>query len=871
MNTKTRKTGARLGALLLSLCLMMGLLPTTAFAQDTGTTIFGYEGSGTWSMASVSAEDQSDYTALTSYDSFDWFYGLEMIGDTIYGVYCGASSGPNSHLVILNPDLTIKETVGTWNMGEFGSPDYIEQIVDTTVQNGTLWGTYNKAEYNWDYDDDWNLVSTFKSGTSYLIPIDLTTGMADKTQIHQVTGLPEREIIYTIACNADGKMYAIVADGGEDGGTATLYTIDTASFKATKVGSTGVTTNYVSSSTFAPDGTLYWAENNAGKLYTVNTATGKATAVYGGTIGGSGLSLNAMMIPSNADEVAYVNFVVNGEGTVTMDGEAVSGWQKVTPGDDLSLTFTPGGDSNVKQVVVDGEKMEFIDSYTLKNVSAWSAGAHTVEVTFGSRDISINADQWGTQYLGTATLEYHPSFEAGLYFTVSNGPSRKTAAGVSNYEISIEKDGKTIDKSDLVPGTYDIHVTRAEDKYWNALDIVLKDDLIITKQTDLIQWSDLELTANPGDTLADIEKPAYLVSPLDGKQIPGTFYWIDAESTSVGELGDRTGFTFRFVPDLPLSAELAARYDFSAMPEDGFQGDEWNPYTAYVTVKEASDIPSSTDPIDLPVRVLEEGDMDYSPAPELSATFTPDSAVTVGEFNEFQGLAIDYYNPMVDAQLSEGYDIQAGYTVSIPLTGYAGETLSGTLTIPLPQGYDGATARIKGGASASSYTATTVSFPVTMDVSGGVAEKFELVIEYKEAQESNAPVITSGANSTWQKGGTDGLSFTSNAAFADFIKVQVDGKDLDASNYTVKEGSTIVTLNAAYLNTLSVGKHTLAIVSDTGTASTDFTIKAAASDDTQSPQTGNSSNMMLWITLLFVSGTGLFGATAYNRKKKYNQ
>ena len=873
MNTKTRKTGARLGAMLLSLCLMMGLLPTTAFAQDTGTTIFGYEGSGTWSMASVSAEDQSDYTALTSYDSFDWFYGLEMIGDTIYGVYCGASSGPNSHLVILNPDLTIKETVGTWNMGEFGSPDYIEQIVDTTVQNGTLWGTYNKAEYNWDYDDDWNLVSTFKSGTSYLIPIDLTTGMADKTQIHQVTGLPEREIIYTIACNADGKMYAIVADGGEDGGTATLYTIDTASFKATKVGSTGVTTNYVSSSTFAPDGTLYWAENNAGKLYTVNTATGKATAVYGGTIGGSGLSLNAMMIPSNADEVAYVNFVVNGEGTVTMDGKGVSGWQKVTPGDDLSLTFTPGGDSNVKQVVVDGEKMEFIDSYTLKNVSAWSAGAHTVEVTFGSRDISINADQWGTQYLGTATLEYHPSFEAGLYFTVSNGPSRKTAAGVSNYEISIEKDGKTIDKSDLVPGTYDIHVTRAEDKYWNALDIVLKDDLIITKQTDLIQWSDLELTANPGDTLADIEKPAYLVSPLDGKQIPGTFYWIDAESTSVGELGDRTGFKFRFVPDMPLSAELAARYDFSAMPEDGFQGDEWNPYTAYVTVKEASDIPSSTDPIDLPVRVLEEGDTDYSPAPELSATFTPDSAVTVGEFNEFQGLAIDYRKEDTEkyGPVSEGYDFQAIYTVTIPLENYQGSTLSGTLTIPLPEGYDGATARIKGGASASSYTAATASFPLTMDVSGGVAEKFELVIEYKEAQESNAPVITSGANSTWQKGGTDGLSFTSNAEYADFLSVQVDGKALDASSYTVKEGSTIVTLKPEYLETLSVGKHTLAIVSDTGTASTDFTIKAAASDDTQSPQTGNSSNMMLWITLLFVSGTGLFGATAYNRKKKYNQ
>ena len=34
MNTKTRKTGARLGALLLSLCLMIGLLPMTAFAEE---------------------------------------------------------------------------------------------------------------------------------------------------------------------------------------------------------------------------------------------------------------------------------------------------------------------------------------------------------------------------------------------------------------------------------------------------------------------------------------------------------------------------------------------------------------------------------------------------------------------------------------------------------------------------------------------------------------------------------------------------------------------------------------------------------------------------------------------------------------------
>ena len=131
-------------------------------------------------------------------------------------------------------------------------------------------------------------------------------------------------------------------------------------------------------------------------------------------------------------------------------------------------------------------------------------------------------------------------------------------------------------------------------------------------------------------------------------------------------------------------------------------------------------------------------------------------------------------------------------------------------------------------------------------------------------------VITDGANATWQKGTKDGLSFTSNAAFAHFQKVQVDGKDLDASDYTVKEGSTIVTLKAEYLETLSVGKHTLAIVSETGTAETEFTIKAAAvADDTQSPQTGDNSNLMLWIALLFVSG-GVIGITTLKKRKPTN-
>ena len=129
------------------------------------------------------------------------------------------------------------------------------------------------------------------------------------------------------------------------------------------------------------------------------------------------------------------------------------------------------------------------------------------------------------------------------------------------------------------------------------------------------------------------------------------------------------------------------------------------------------------------------------------------------------------------------------------------------------------------------------------------------------------PEIIAGANGAWQKGTQDGLSFTSNAAFDDFIKVQVDGKDLDASNYTTKEGSTIVTLKASYLETLSVGKHTLAIVSDTGIAETEFTILAASNSDESLVQTGD--NNMPLVALLSIIGamSAVIGVVALRKSR----
>ena len=55
----------------------------------------------------------------------------------------------------------------------------------------------------------------------------------------------------------------------------------------------------------------------------------------------------------------------------------------------------------------------------------------------------------------------------------------------------------------------------------------------------------------------------------------------------------------------------------------------------------------------------------------------------------------------------------------------------------------------------------------------------------------------------------------------------MDGKVLTRDvDYTVREGSTIVTLKPSFLQTLSAGSHTISIVSQNGTAETSFNISA---------------------------------------------
>ena len=164
-------------------------------------------------------------------------------------------------------------------------------------------------------------------------------------------------------------------------------------------------------------------------------------------------------------------------------------------------------------------------------------------------------------------------------------------------------------------------------------------------------------------------------------------------------------------------------------------------------------------------------------------------------------------------------------------------------------------------------------------------------IEITEAATVTAklpPRITAGDGATVTQGEKNELTFTSDASFADFLRVELDGTTLDEKNYTKKEGSTIITLNRDFVATLSVGEHTLAIVSQSGTATAKFTVKAkptetATPQPTVTPQptaqpqptvqpvspipsTGDTANPALWFALLIVSGSALAAIFVLRRK-----
>lgn len=159
-------------------------------------------------------------------------------------------------------------------------------------------------------------------------------------------------------------------------------------------------------------------------------------------------------------------------------------------------------------------------------------------------------------------------------------------------------------------------------------------------------------------------------------------------------------------------------------------------------------------------------------------------------------------------------------------------------------------------------------------------------IENQNVKDNNQKIegldynIIEGANQTYTINNDKNARFRSNGELSHFDYVEIDGETVDPSNYTLEEGSTIITLKKEFMDTLKANEeHILNIVyKDGGEASTKFYVLLANSEEeklhihdltlvpeskstSSSPKTGD--NIIIWISLLIVSAIGLISTIKF--------
>ena len=131
--------------------------------------------------------------------------------------------------------------------------------------------------------------------------------------------------------------------------------------------------------------------------------------------------------------------------------------------------------------------------------------------------------------------------------------------------------------------------------------------------------------------------------------------------------------------------------------------------------------------------------------------------------------------------------------------------------------------------------------------------------------------ILDGAGSSWTQNTDGSLAIRGSGEISKFREVKVDGVTVDPINYTVTEGSTIITFKPEYLKSLSAGNHSFELIWTDGTAATNFTVAENTDQSAKSPKTGEDFSMALCTVLLMVSCAGLAGIFAKRKRNHARQ
>ena len=255
-----------------------------------------------------------------------------------------------------------------------------------------------------------------------------------------------------------------------------------------------------------------------------------------------------------------------------------------------------------------------------------------------------------------------------------------------------------------------------------------------------------------------------------------------------------------------------------------------------------------------------------------SATFTPDDAVnhttvqadinvnatkrpitvTADNKGSYPGNALENLTYTVDGGIVEGDDL--GITLDTNANKYVIDTYEITVS-----------------ASHPNYDITLVNGTYTVSTA-------------PEYSFSDSPEIT------WTQGSDEDSEFSvicnieNDTIFEKFIGLKIDGVTVAPENYIASKGSVNISLKSDYLDTLSVGEHTVSVLFTDGSAEGTLNILAEApiTDDendiaeatgaqktdvttgTTTPKTGDNAEM--YFVLLILSVAGLTATTVFKKR-----
>ncbi|HBT95632.1 MAG TPA: hypothetical protein DEB24_05905, partial [Coriobacteriia bacterium] len=119
---------------------------------------------------------------------------------------------------------------------------------------------------------------------------------------------------------------------------------------------------------------------------------------------------------------------------------------------------------------------------------------------------------------------------------------------------------------------------------------------------------------------------------------------------------------------------------------------------------------------------------------------------------------------------------------------------------------------------------------------------------------------------TWTLGGTGTASATVDADISKFLRLTLNGAEVSKDNYSVVGGSTIITFNTAYLNSLAVGSYVYVAEFSDGTGTILLNVQGEGSSV---PATGDVNTLYLAVMILLtLVGMAIIAVDTYTRRRK---